>query len=225
MSPVNIVKQAVSAGLDMIAVTDHNHTGHCRVTREIGQEYDLWVVFGAEVNTGEDVHCLVYFDDEEQLACFQEYIDEHLPLIPNDEHLFGEQLIVDREEVILEQIKNSLYPGLSAGISEVCAYVHSLGGLFVPAHVDRRSNGLYAQLGFFPENFRPDAVEIFRRTSQEDMRVKYPELESYQLLKNSDAHFINDVGRCSSRYKMKDRNFEEFRKALRGEGGRGIMDD
>ncbi|HKK60916.1 MAG TPA: PHP domain-containing protein, partial [Bacteroidales bacterium] len=76
MSPVNIVKQAVSAGLDMIAVTDHNHTGHCRVTREIGQEYDLWVVFGAEVNTGEDVHCLVYFDDEEQLACFQEYIDE-----------------------------------------------------------------------------------------------------------------------------------------------------
>jgi PHP family Zn ribbon phosphoesterase len=225
MSPVNIVRRAADKGLDIIAVTDHNHTGHARLTREIGAEIGIWVVYGAEVTTREEVHCLTFFDTDEQLGRFQDYIDTHLPSIPNDTSLLGYQLLVDRDERILREISNSLYPGLKAGIGEIAEYVRSLGGLFVPAHVDRKMNGIYTQLGFLPDDLKPDAIEIFRNTGRESARRDHPELKEYQLLKNSDAHFIADIGRCSSTLFMQALSFGEFRMALRGEMERGVLQD
>lgn len=226
MSPVKIVDRAVKLGLDMIAITDHNHTGHCKVTRELGIEKGLKVVYGAEVNTREEVHCLTYFDTDEQLTTFQRYLDDRLPRISNDNFLFGEQIRVDSNEVIIENIEHSLYPAIEEGISEVSAFVHSLGGLFVPAHVDRRSNGLYTQLGMFPDDCQIDAVEIFRMTSRRDIQAKHPELKRYQLLKSSDAHYIKDLGRCWSSLEMESCTFDEMRMALHGvEGRRVIVDD
>lgn len=223
MSPVNIVEKAVRKGLDIIAITDHNHTGHNRLAREIGQEQGLYVVYGAEVNTREEVHCLTFFDTEDQLHAFQEYLEEQLPLMENDSSLFGEQVIVDRKEQIVEEITHSLYPGLRQGITEVALKVHSLGGLFVPAHVDRQMNGLYSQLGFFPQELEADAVEISRKTSRAEVYESHPELGKFQLLKSSDAHFIQDIGRCSTRLEMEQRSFSELSKALKGLDGRRVL--
>ncbi len=225
MSPVNIVDRAARKGLDIIAITDHNHTGHSKLTRALGEKHGLWVVYGAEVTTREEVHCLTFFDTDEQLDQFQEFIDTHQPFIPNDISLFGHQVIVDKDENILTELEKSLYPALNKGIDEIAEFVHSLGGLFVPAHVDRKMNGLYSQIGFLPENLQPDAVEIFRRTRRKDAVKQHPELKNFRLLKNSDAHFIEDVGRCTSTYVMQKRSFSELKMALRGEGGRGVVQD
>jgi PHP family Zn ribbon phosphoesterase len=223
MSPVNIVEKAVQKGLDIIAITDHNHTGHNRLAREIGQEKGLYVVYGAEVNTREEVHCLAFFDTDDQLLAFQQYMEAQLPVMKNDSSLFGVQVIVDRKEQILEEITHSLYPGLRQGITEVASKVHSLGGLIVPAHVDRQMNGLYSQLGFFPQELEADAVEISRKTSRAEACGSYPELKKFQLLKSSDAHFIEDIGRCTTRLKMEQCSFSELSKALRGQDGRRVL--
>ena len=101
--------------------------------------------------------------------------------------------------------------------------VHNLGGLFVPAHVDRSMNGLYAQLGFLPEGLEMDGVEISRWTQPEAILRDHPELAGYQLLQNSDAHFVKDIGRCSSRLLMKELSFKELGLALRGKEGRKVI--
>ncbi|MEA3462890.1 MAG: PHP domain-containing protein, partial [Bacteroidota bacterium] len=202
MSPGNIVEKAAEKGLDIIAVTDHNHCGHARLTRELGARKGIWVVYGAEINTREEVHCLTFFDTDEQLSTFQQALEQHYLRMPNDILRFGDQVIVDEQEKIVEEIGHSLYPGLSWSIEEVAAVVHKLGGLFVPAHVDRFMNGLYAQLGFFPDDLEADAVEIGRRTSRKAARKEYPELRAHTLIQNSDAHFINDIGRAGNNYAM-----------------------
>ncbi len=223
MSPVKIVEAAVRKELDIIAITDHNHTGHNQLAREIGKEYNVMVVYGIEVTTSEEVHCLSFFDTDEQLSAFQHYIDMHLPYVENDPDLFGYQVIVDRNEQIVEEIHQSLYPGLRQEISEVADEVHRLEGLFVPAHADRRMNGIYHQLGFFPGDLEADAVEIFRNTDRAATYKSHPELQGYQLLKSSDAHFIEDIGRSTSSLEMKERTFRELVKALKGIEGRRVV--
>jgi PHP family Zn ribbon phosphoesterase len=225
MSPVNIVRKAAQIGLDIIAITDHNHTGHNRLVREIGEEKGIYVVYGAEVNTREEVHCLAFFDTDDQLQAFQEYMERQMPVMENDPSLFGEQVIVDREEHILKEITHSLYPGLYHGITEVASTVHSIGGLFIPAHVDRNMNGLYSQLGFFPPELQADAVEISRRISRKEICEMHPELSRFQLLKSSDAHFLADIGRCISRLEMAACSFSELSKALRGQDGRRVLQE
>lgn len=224
MSPQNIVEESARKGLDMIAVSDHNHTGHARLTREIGAKKGIWVVYGAEINTREEVHCLTFFDTDEQLETFQLAIEQHLMRIPNDTVRLGHQVIVDAQEHIAEEIAYSLYPGLQWNIEEAAEAVHELGGVFIPAHVDRLMNGLYAQLGFFPEDLEADAVEIWRRTSREDALKEYPELGKFTLIQNSDAHYLADIGRAGNRYIMKRRDFDEFRLALKGEAGRSVLE-
>jgi PHP family Zn ribbon phosphoesterase len=223
MSPAVIVDRAAQKGIEIIAVTDHNHTGHAKLARTLGEEKGIWVVYGAEVNTREEVHCLTFFDTDEQLDLFQEELDRNLTRIPNDQDLFGVQVIVDREEQIVSEISHSLYPGLQWGITETARVVHELGGLFVPAHVDRSMNGLYRQLGILPEDLEMDGVEISRRTNAKTMIRNHPELARYQLVQNSDAHFVDDIGRCSSQLLMKEPSFREFSKALRGEAGRKVI--
>ena len=224
MSPGNIVEKAAEKGLDIIAVTDHNHCGHARLTRELGAGLGIWVVYGAEINTREEVHCLTFFDTDEQLSVFQEELERNYVKIPNDTSLFGHQVIVDEQEQIVEEIKQSLYPGLKWSIGEAADVVHRLGGLFVPAHVDRAMNGLFSQLGIFPEDLEVDAVEIWRRTTRKVAQNEYPELKQYTLIQNSDAHFLEDIGRSGNRYTMKARNFSELRMALKGEEGRTVLE-
>ena len=223
MSPLRIISEAAGKGLDIIAVTDHNHTGHARLTREIGARKGVWVVYGAEVNTREEVHCLTFFDTDHQLELFQEQLDRFQPLMPNDSGLFGAQLIVDEQERILREVGPSLYPGLELGISELSDLVHELEGLFVPAHVDRPMNGLYAQLGFFPDQLDADAVEIHRKADPGEMRTRHPELNRFQLMKNSDAHYPADIGRSYNFLTMDQCSFAEFAMALRGKNGRKVQ--
>jgi len=224
MSPRRIVARAVEMGLDIIAVTDHNHTGHARLTRRLGEKHGIWVVYGAEVNTREEVHCLTFFDTDQQLEDFQMQLERYLPMVPNDPHLFGDQVIVDEDEHILSEIRHSLYPGLSLGISDMTGLVHELGGLFVPAHVDRPMNGLYIQLGLFPDGLEVDAVEISRNTDPAGIRKQHSELESYRLLRNSDAHYPEHIGRAYNMMSMKAKTFSEFTLALHGKEGRMVKE-
>jgi PHP family Zn ribbon phosphoesterase len=222
MGPVNIIRVAKEKQLDIIAVTDHNHTGHSTLLAKLGAREGIWVVYGVEVTTSEDVHCLAYFENPEDMNDFQAYIDEHLPDIENDPDLFGRQILVDEQEHILEEISRSLYPGIRSGITEVASRVAELNGLFVPAHVDRGMNGLYSQLGLFPKGLHPDAVEIAKATSRAEAVRLHPELVEYQLLTNSDAHVPGHIGRRWNNLIMEGRDFSELKMALRGQDGRKV---
>jgi len=222
MSPAGIVEGAIAAQLDMIAVTDHNHTGHCRLVRKLAEKTELYVFFGAEVTTREEVHCLALFEEDEQIENFQEYLDLHLPPIPNHPDYFGDQVIVGEQEEILRELPYLLTNGIGQSISEVEREVHKLGGLFIPAHVDRFTNGIYQQLGLLPSDMQADGIEISRFTTATQMLELHPELKDYTLIQDSDAHFPTDIGRAYTIFEMKKPCLEELAKALRGEKGRRV---
>jgi PHP family Zn ribbon phosphoesterase len=222
MSPVNIIRQAVVKNLDIIAVTDHNSTRHCRLTQRIGERHGVSVLAGAEINTSEEIHCLVFFDSIQKADLFQQIIDHTLNVIPNKPKVFGHQLIVDEQENILEEEDRLLIASLQMGIDEICDQVHQLGGIFIPAHVNRLHNGIYSQLGFLPPDLKADALEVTRKQDVQGFLTGHPETDNYCLVANSDAHTLMQIGDSVTEYYLEKPVFEEIRQALKGENDRKV---
>jgi len=222
MSPVNIVHEATRKGIDIIGITDHNATHHASLIRRLAADSGIFVMMGAEVTSTEEVHCLAYFDADEILVQFQQFIDEHIQKVPNNPEKFGHQLIVDENENILSQVDWLLINATNLSIDEIEIKVHELGGIFIPAHIDRSAFSLISQLGFVPPELKADAFEISKYAKVQDMLNKFPYLKDKAFVKGSDAHFLRDIGNPYTEIKIQSPNFEEIRKAIFGLDGRMI---
>lgn len=222
MSPAAIVEQAKKLHLDIIAICDHNTTRQVKVTQKIGREQGLMVIGGVEITTQEETHALAYFENDEQLDKFQEFLDAHLPHIPLDEEKIGYQLIVDENEDVVGEEEWLLWSALDADLDELYEVVHGIGGLFVPAHVNKSGDSLTSQLGFVPPDLKADALEISKHVKKDDFLKKYAYLKRFNFTKSSDAHFLHLIGEVHCVLHMYDRTFDEFRKTLHGEDGRYI---
>lgn len=219
MSPVNIVKTALERKLDIIGITDHNSTLHCKLIKKLASEHGILVMSGAEVTTREEIHCLAFFENTETLNIFQEYLDKYLIRFPNDVNKFGYQVVVDKEENILQHIEWLLISSIDQSIDEVEARVHSLGGLFIPAHIDKPVNSLLSQLGFIPPDLKADGYEISAFADPEKMKTMLPQ-RNISLIRNSDAHITGQIGKAMTMFEMLKPAFSEIRLALRNESGR-----
>jgi PHP family Zn ribbon phosphoesterase len=214
MSPVNIIKKAKEKKLDLIAITDHNTTRHCRLVCEIGKKHGVTVIPGVELNTLEEIHCLAFFEDLNTSDLFQAYIDANLTVIPNRPDIFGNQFLVDEDENILEEENRLLVASLTVGISAVEKEIHRLGGICIPAHINRLHNGIYSQLGFIPKDFKADALEISCKGDYQRFLHDHPEIISYPLITSSDAHGLGDIGKRVAEFYMQLPVFGEIRQAL-----------
>jgi PHP family Zn ribbon phosphoesterase len=222
MTPANIVNRAVETGLQIIGITDHNSTKNALLTKKLGEKAGLFVLTGAEITTKEEVHCLVFFETEEQLMLFQQYIETNITFIPNPDGHFGYQPVVDEHDNITELVPHYLHAALKTGIDQLRQFVKSMNGLFIPAHVDRPANGLFSQLGFLPPGLNPDALGI-SKFSPKKYVIEHHNLPSeLTLIRNSDAHFINQIGEIYTSFCMKEMTFNEIRMALHGQQNRRV---
>lgn len=222
MSPTNILGRAKEIGLDMIAISDHNTTRQVKVTQKMGRDMGIFVIGGVEVTTQEEAHCLAYFETDDQLDEFQEFLDLHLPKIPNDEDRFGYQLIVDENEEIVGEEEYHLLNAIDVDVDGIYEEVHRIGGLFVPAHVNKGSTSLTSQLGFVPPDLRADGLEVNKFVTREAFLKKAAYLKRFNFITDSDAHFIQNLGEVYNVFHMEELSFDEFRRALKGEEGRSI---
>lgn len=223
MGPKNIVKTAVDKQLDIIGITDHNSTLNCEVIRNIGKDNGLEVYMGVEVATSEEIHCLAFFETIKHVKEFQRKLDEYLPFIPNDVNHFGYQLQVNEKEEIIHEVDSLLISGLLINISKVEHLVHSLEGIFVPAHVNRSSYSLISQLGFVPNDLNFDALEISKHISKTEFLAQHSYLNNPVIMQHSDAHFTKDIGAVSTGLQMESTDFSEFRMALKNVEGRKVI--
>lgn len=222
MSPVRIIEKAVKEGIDLLGITDHNSTLMCRVMHEVAAGTGITILPGAEINTREEVHCLAFFRDWETLAEFQQYMETHLIFVPNDPTRFGYQVVVDKNEQIINEVNSLLIASLDESIEKVSQKVHSLGGIFIPAHIDRPSNSITSQLGFIPPDLKADALEISKFTTLGEMKKLQPGMDRFNIIQSSDAHFIDNIGDASCRFHMEHINFDEIQLALAGKDGRKV---
>lgn len=222
MSPKNIVEKAGVEKLDIIGITDHNSTRHCKLISELASQHNIFVFCGAEVTSREEAHCLAFLPDFEKLDEFQNYLDKYLSPIPNDPNKFGYQVQVDKDENIIYEEENLLISAIDQSVDEIEEMVHGLGGIFIPAHVNRQTFSIISQLGFIPPDLNYDALELSKHISKEKFIQQNAYLKNSTFIQSSDAHFISNVGDVSTQFYMEKASFDEVKMALRNEGGRFV---
>lgn len=193
MIPPLIVRRALELGLGLIAVTDHNAAANCAAVLTAARGTGLAVLPGMEVQTAEEVHVLCLFDTVEQALSWQGTVFDHLPDRPNPENVLGAQCVVDAEGRHIRTESRLLLTSTDLPLEEVVRRVKALGGLPIPAHVDRPSFSLLANLGFVLPDLDVPALEIFRRTDPADARSRWPGLAAYPLIRGGDAHRLSEI--------------------------------
>ncbi len=224
MHPRALVEKALEKKIDLMAISDHNASANVRYVMEAAAGKNIHIIPAMEITTSEEVHLLALFKSLPDLMKLQTIIDQHL-FGENDETRFGVQAIVN-ELGEVEGLNNQLLIGATdLAIDDTVDIIHQLGGLAIPAHIDRESFSVLSQLGFIDEHAHFDALEISKLTGVRQGRQKYPELNRYPFVTSSDAHFIRDIGISTTKILMAEPNFTELSMAFSGQDGRRILEE
>jgi PHP family Zn ribbon phosphoesterase len=177
-----------------------------------------------EVQTREEVHILCLFDTLEQALTWQGIVYGHLPRLKNKEEVFGMQVVLDLQGQPVGKNDRLLLTSTDLAVEEVVQRVQELGGLCIPAHVDRPAYSIIANLGFIPPDLGVLGAEISQLVGLAEARKRFRQLENLALVANSDAHRLKDMVRRTT-LKMERPTVAELAGALTGEGGRGVWVD
>ena len=216
MTPANIAGMATLAGLNIVALTDHNTTKNCPAFFKAAKQNGIIAVAGMELTTAEDIHIVCLFEKLSEALSFGEEIEKHRIRIKNRPDIFGDQLIVDEEDNVIGSEEDLLSNATDIPYDDALSLVQSFNGVSFPAHVDREANGVIATLGTFPE--KPDfkIAEFHNMELIEEYKEKYPILKSKLLTTGSDAHFLWDIRDKSAYFELNDEPFssDKVRQSL-----------
>ncbi len=205
MTPNNIVNMALLKGLDIIAVTDHNTCGNVRAVMEVAGD-QLLVVPGMEIESSEEVHILGYFPTLEAAEKMEELLKKNSTPVKNRPQIFGRQLYLDKEDEIIGEEERLLVMASGLTAKEVFCLVRELGGVPVPAHIDRTSYSMVSNLGFLPPELEISAVEITGK-NRESWGKDYAGMN---ILTSSDAHYLGDMAEPMCFMDIKDKKTLEI---------------
>ena len=83
-TPNNLAGMGMLAGLQLMALTDHNSAKNCPAAVEAAKEFGITVVCGMELTTAEEVHVLCLLPSLEKALELDEYVQKRLIKIKND---------------------------------------------------------------------------------------------------------------------------------------------
>jgi 3',5'-nucleoside bisphosphate phosphatase len=198
MIPPFIVQTALEKGINLIGITDHNASANVAAVQKAASLQNeavgtkLVVLPGMELQSQEEVHILCLFDSLEQLEALQTDVNRELPPLENDIVHFGEQFVVDEAGEFIRRETRLLITSVDLSFEQVFRKVTSLGGLAIPAHVDRKAYGLIENLGFVPSDIEVEGLEISRNINPADARKKFKQLDGYPLLQGGDVHRLDE---------------------------------
>ncbi len=221
MTPNNIVRLAKLENRDFLVVTDHHSVGNVAVCQQVGQVWGVTVLAGMELETREGVHLLAVFPDVRSGQKVEEWVRSRLAHIPNRPRVFGEQLLFAADDTVVEVEQLLLSQSLPDPLETVTSRLHAAEALVIAAHVERRSHGLFGQLGMVPPGFVPNGWEIGQGENLATLqqRVDFP--PSAAWVKGSDAHSLTElVSPWVTILHAKDPVFDEMAKGLRNDCGR-----
>ena len=210
MSPSQIVERAAAAGIDGIALTDHQSARNCPAIAECARRSGIGCLFGMEIQTAEEVHTVALFDTVEQSLAFTDWVYEAMPKRVNDPETFGDQPVVTWDDDIVELEWRILAMGCRRTIPQAAAKIRELGGLYIAAHIDRPNYSVISGLGAIPDGCF-DAVEL-SRTADETLWL--PKSGGYAVTRSSDAHNLDDVARVWTQAPLKEFSVAALKEAF-----------
>jgi PHP family Zn ribbon phosphoesterase len=218
MRPREIVEAAKHAQLSILGICDHNSVENVSAVQEAAGR-DLLILPGMEVTTVEEVHLLALFENLKAAWQFQEFVYSALEGT-NDPERFGWQVVVDAQGEPVATVNKLLIGATNLSTSEVVLKIHRLNGLAIAAHVDREQYSLIEVLGFVPEDLALDALEVSAEANLDRVRKQIPDANRFPLVRSSDAHLSEDIGKGRTEFWVEHITFSELAKALGGREGR-----
>lgn len=191
MTPNNIVNMACLSGLDIIAVTDHNTVGNVRSLMKVAEKLPITVVPGMELETVEEAHFVCLFPTIEIAEEFERWLNQFRLPIKNRPEIFGEQVYMDENDEITGKEELLLTTAVSCSIYDAAPKVRSLNGTIFPSHVDKSSYSIISNLGTVPHDLGFTTVEISKNITKDAALKKFPYLESFRIITNSDSHYLD----------------------------------
>ena len=211
MTPNNIVGMAYIKGLDAIAVCDHNAAKNLPAIKEVADTMGVVLLPGMELTTKEEAHMLCYFESVDACLAFGEYVYAHLPDIPNRKAFFGAQQVMNSQDEEIAEESKLLISALDLSFEACEQQIHRHGGICVPAHINRGSNGVLNALGFLPMGAKYDALEVSDKTAPPHM-----DLSGYRILRSSDAHYLEDILEQEFFIETEEKSAKALLKAIAG---------
>lgn len=192
MTPNNIVNMAILKGLDAIAITDHNSAKNVKACMKCAEGSALTVIPGMEIETSEEVHMVALFDSLDAVSELDSVMESKMPKIKNRPDIFGEQIILDENDCKIGVLENLLITASSLSVEEAVKTVRELGGVIIPAHIDKDSYSIVSNLGIIPEELNFSVLEI--KNPQSINRLSLTNrIDKHLIIHNSDAHFLWDI--------------------------------
>lgn len=194
MTPNNMVNMALLLGCQIMAITDHNSCKNAPAAIVAGQRAGLLVIPGMELCTAEEAHVVCLFESLEGAMEFDRYVWDKMPPIMNKPEIFGRQLIRDEEDRELGFEEKLLISATSISADDIVALTEKYGGAAFPAHLDKGSYSLLASLGFLPPEMGFKTIELSSACNRQQLLTQHPELEAMAVLRDSDAHYLENMG-------------------------------
>lgn len=221
-TPANLAGMCALAGLEVVALTDHNTCGNCAAFCRAAEHYGLLALPGMELTTAEEAHVVCLFPDLKAADAFSALVGEKLPPLKNDPAVFGPQVYMDEEDRVLGETDAFLAGAASIGIYEAAALAASFGGVAYPAHIDRPSFSLLANLGLWDPAMGFSVAEISKNCPPD--LFDRPDLRGIPHFDGSDAHYLDQIRDAHQVMALPERTPEAVLNWLRagGSGSDGI---
>jgi predicted metal-dependent phosphoesterase TrpH len=221
MTPQKIVGEVLRQGIELVAICDHNSARNVPAVLRAAQGRNVVVIPGMEVCTSEESHVLALFDDVESVMELQAVVYANLQG-ENNADVFGAQVVVDEFDEVCGTEGKLLIGATDLSVDDIVGAIHRLGGIAIASHIDRESYSVVGQLGFIPPRVRFDALELSSHITDVQAATRFQQYEHYAFVRNSDAHFLSDIGTNLSVYILDEPTLPEIAKALRRLDGRDV---
>ncbi len=210
MSPSAIVKRALESGMNCLALTDHNCALNCAVMEKLCNKEGIFFLPGLEVCTEEEAHVVCLFDSTESALALNNIVYEKLPRVKNIPEKFGDQVYVNEHEEIEGSVEKYLGLASTITVEQLRQTVYDLGGLFIPAHVDKPVFSIVSQLGFLSGEY--SAVEI-ANPNRADYTLNRM-IAPYSVICSSDSHYLHQIGSKKITFEMPEASFASLKDVL-----------
>ena len=191
-TPNNIAGIATLSELDIVALTDHNSCKNCPAFFAAARKYGIIPIAGMELTSSEDIHVVCLFEKLDDALKFDEFVYTKRILIRNRPEFFGEQLILDENEMLLSKEEFLLTNATSLSLEDILPAVKKFGGVAYPAHIDREANGLIAVLGTVPSDTEYRLFELNDKTKTDEFSHRY-NIPKENFIISSDAHRLEAI--------------------------------